>query len=72
MDQLPHVIAGLNFSVEVRCPRCQNLNKYQTLSSVHTNVKNFIKKAEKPADWGVDARCESCNKWFKIVKTAWM
>lgn len=73
-DQLPQVVAGLNFVVEVRCPICQNLNKYQSLTSVHGNVKNHLRKAEKDrsADWSIDGRCESCDKWFKIVKTVFM
>jgi phage FluMu protein Com len=73
-DELLKVAAGVNFSVEVRCPNCQNLNKYQGLSSVHSNVKNHLRKAEKdrPADWSVDGKCESCDRWFKIVKTLWM
>lgn len=72
MSQLPQVMAGLNFTVEVRCPVCQNLNKFQSLTAVHSNIKNYLKKADKPAEWSVDGRCESCDKWFKIVKTAWM
>jgi phage FluMu protein Com len=72
MNQLPQVLAAINFTVEIRCPNCQNLNKYQSLTAVHTNVKNFLKKEEKPAEWSVDGRCESCDKWFKIVKTMFM
>ncbi len=70
---IPKVIAGLNVSVEVRCPFCQNLNKYQALTAVHGNVKNYYRKAEKDrGDLSVEAKCDSCNKYYKIVKTAWM
>lgn len=72
MNQLPQVVAGLNVTVEVRCPTCQYLNKFHTLSVVHGNIKNYLKKDEKSNDWSVDGRCGSCDKWFKIVKTVWM
>ncbi len=74
MADIPQVAAGLDYTVQVRCPHCQNLNKYQALTSVHGNVKNYLRKAEadRPKDWSVDGRCESCDKWFKIVKTLLM
>ena len=72
MDPLPQIVAGINFVVEARCPICQNLNKFQPLSSAHNNVRNQLRKTEKPENWSVDAKCESCDKWFKIVKTVYM
>lgn len=71
---VPKIVVGLNFTVEARCPHCQNLNKYQQLNSVHSNIKRHLMKldAEKPADWAVDAKCQSCDKWTRIVKTVFM
>jgi phage FluMu protein Com len=69
MDQ-PKVVCGLDFTVEVRCPHCQNLNRFQKLSAVHGNIKNNLLK--KVDDFQVESKCSTCEKRFQIVKAILM
>lgn len=69
MDQ-QQVVCGLDFTVEVRCPYCQNLNRYQKLSAVHGNIKNALTK--KQETFQVEGKCATCDKKFQVVKAILM
>jgi phage FluMu protein Com len=67
MPQVPGVIS---FVVEVRCPHCQNMNRFQPLSAVHSNIKtSFLKKADSV---NFAAKCMTCEKPFQVVKTVFI
>lgn len=66
----PKVPGVINFIVEVRCPHCQNINKFQPLTAVHGNIKtHLLKKSESP---DFEGRCLICEKKFHIVKSVFI
>lgn len=66
----PKVPGVINFTVEVRCPHCSNMNRFQALTAVHGNMKShLIKKSDAP---DFEGKCMTCEKKFHVVKSTFI
>lgn len=66
----PKVPGVINFVVEVRCPHCSNINRFQQLSAVHSNMKSQLMKKSDTMDF--EGKCMTCEKKFQVVKSVFI